>query len=432
MAREPGAGSVKTRLSSAGGFSPQVAAVIAEAMLRCTAHRLLACGRLVLAVTPDGRGEDLARRLGVAPEETLDQGPGDLGQRLGAVWERLSRRGPVAFFGGDSPDVPVEVLAGIPEALAGADVAAGPTPDGGYWTLAASRHLPAVLARIDWGTPRVYDQTRRRAAEGGLVFRALPAWPDVDRPEDVEALRVRLRQLPGPSASVLTGDSPLRHLAERLGTLSMTLARRTGRTTASPDPARRADNTDACRADKARPHMTITKPRASGERPAAGTDPDLADLADATILLVDDNVQNLELMQAYLEGLPCRIATARDGVEAHDLITRDPPDLVLLDVMMPRMSGFELCQKIKSAPATRDVVVIMVTALHEVGDYERAVECGTDDFLTKPVNKLELLTRVRSLLRVRLLKRLLDQVMSLRHRVAPDERDRPEAGHKLE
>ncbi|MHC5006886.1 MAG: hypothetical protein ACYTGF_05950 [Planctomycetota bacterium] len=74
----------------------------------------------------------------------------------------------------------------------------------------------------------------------------------------------------------------------------------------------------------------------------------------------------------------------------------------------------------------------MVTALHEVGDFERAVECGTDDFLTKPVNKLELLTRVRSLLRVRLLKRRLDQVMSLTQRATPDERGRPDAGQKLE
>ncbi|MHC4828646.1 MAG: response regulator [Planctomycetota bacterium] len=71
---------------------------------------------------------------------------------------------------------------------------------------------------------------------------------------------------------------------------------------------------------------------------------DVTDLADASILLVDDNVQNLELMQAYLESLPCRISTALDGVEAFDAITDDPPDLILLDVMMPRMSGFELCQ----------------------------------------------------------------------------------------
>jgi CheY-like chemotaxis protein len=150
------------------------------------------------------------------------------------------------------------------------------------------------------------------------------------------------------------------------------------------------------------------------------------DLSDATVLLVDDNAQNLELMQAYLEALPCRIVTASDGEEAARIIDARCPDLVLLDVMMPRMSGFELCQKIKAAPPTRDTMVIMVTALHEVGDFERAVECGTDDFLTKPVNKLELLTRVKSLLRVRLLKRRLDQVLSLRQHAMADERLAPE------
>ncbi len=158
---------------------------------------------------------------------------------------------------------------------------------------------------------------------------------------------------------------------------------------------------------------------------------DQSDLEGSTILLVDDNLQNLELMQAYLEALPCELSTARDGVEALDRITESAPDLVLLDVMMPRMSGFELCQKIKSNPATRDIVVVMVTALHEVGDFERAVESGTDDFLTKPVNKLELVTRVRSLLRVRVLKRRVAE-LSLKQRTEPDSRDRPEAGQKLE
>jgi len=138
----------------------------------------------------------------------------------------------------------------------------------------------------------------------------------------------------------------------------------------------------------------------------------LSDLSNARILLVDDNQQNLELMQAYLETLPCALSTARDGVEAIEAIQREKPDLVLLDVMMPKMSGFEVCRKLKGEPATRDIVVIMVTALHEVGDHERAVESGTDDFLTKPVNKLELLTRVRSLLRVALLKRKLSELMS--------------------
>lgn len=156
------------------------------------------------------------------------------------------------------------------------------------------------------------------------------------------------------------------------------------------------------------------------------------DLSQANILLVDDNLQNLELMQAYLESLPSRLRTARDGVEAVRMIEQEIPDLVLLDVMMPRMSGFEVCQKIKANPTTRDVVVIMVTALHEVGDFERAVECGTNDFITKPVNKLELLTRVRSLLELRLVKQRYDQLLALKQRVGPDDRNRSEAGQKLE
>jgi two-component system alkaline phosphatase synthesis response regulator PhoP len=132
------------------------------------------------------------------------------------------------------------------------------------------------------------------------------------------------------------------------------------------------------------------------------------DLSTASILLVDDNAQNLELMQAFLEELPCKIQTASDGVEAIEKIESSCPDLLILDVMMPRMSGFEVCQKVKSQPSTRDTVVIMVTALNEVSDYERAVECGTNDFITKPVNKLELITRVRTLLELALVKRGFD------------------------
>jgi CheY-like chemotaxis protein len=165
--------------------------------------------------------------------------------------------------------------------------------------------------------------------------------------------------------------------------------------------------------------------------PPEAHEADLPDLADASILIVDDNLQNLELMHAYLEDLPCSIRTATDGLEAVEQIEQDPPDLILLDVMMPRMSGFEVCQKIKSSPQLRDIVVVMVTALHEVGDFERAVESGTDDFLTKPVNKLELLTRVRSLVRVRLLKRKLDEVMGLRSRTSPDQRRSDGGGHQL-
>ena len=134
------------------------------------------------------------------------------------------------------------------------------------------------------------------------------------------------------------------------------------------------------------------------------------DVSEAAILLVDDNGQNLELMQAYLEDLGCEVRMAEDGVAAMEAIEQCQPDLMLLDVMMPRMSGFEVCQRIKSQPSTRDIIIIMVTALNEVGDFERAVECGTNDFIAKPVNKVELLARVRSLLEQRMDRKRSDQV----------------------
>ncbi|WP_432797398.1 response regulator [Poriferisphaera sp. WC338] len=136
------------------------------------------------------------------------------------------------------------------------------------------------------------------------------------------------------------------------------------------------------------------------------------DLSTSHILIVDDNEQNVELLQAYLDALPCKISTAADGIEAIAYIDNPDntlPDLILLDIMMPRMSGFEVCRKLKDDPATRAIPIMMVTALNELGDIERGVESGTDDFVTKPVNKLELLTRVKSLLRVRHLKRELDR-----------------------
>ena len=136
------------------------------------------------------------------------------------------------------------------------------------------------------------------------------------------------------------------------------------------------------------------------------------DITTSTVLIVDDHEQNLELLQAYLEELGCRTLGARDGIEAVEMVERHTPDLVLLDVMMPRMSGFQVCEKIKSDPATRDIPVVMVTALNEVADVERAVESGANDFLSKPVHKIELTTRVRSLLQLRLLKQQQEELLA--------------------
>jgi two-component system, OmpR family, alkaline phosphatase synthesis response regulator PhoP len=119
------------------------------------------------------------------------------------------------------------------------------------------------------------------------------------------------------------------------------------------------------------------------------------------ILIVDDNIPNLELLQAYLEDSDYDIEQAQDGYQAIEMIDTDKPDLVILDVMMPKISGFEVCKKLKTDPKTADLPIIMVTALSEMGDIERAIDCGTDDFLSKPVNRIELLTRVKTMLRIK-------------------------------
>ncbi|MBN2064389.1 MAG: response regulator [Sedimentisphaerales bacterium] len=132
----------------------------------------------------------------------------------------------------------------------------------------------------------------------------------------------------------------------------------------------------------------------------------------AEILIVDDNIQNAELLEAYLIPLEANVRIAYDGINALEMISELKPDVVLLDVMMPRMSGFEVCERLKNDPSNKDIMIAMVTALHETGDIERGVDCGADEFLHKPINKSELLTRVKALLRVRDLESELERTLS--------------------
>ncbi len=138
------------------------------------------------------------------------------------------------------------------------------------------------------------------------------------------------------------------------------------------------------------------------------TEDSLSVPSDARILVVDDNVQNLELLQAYLEDLGCQIEIAHDGAEAIEMARQRVPDVVVLDVMMPRLSGFQVCERLKKDPLTAGVPIVMVTALNEISDVERAIEAGADDFLTKPVQRLELLARVKSQINVQLIRRRLE------------------------
>ena len=129
------------------------------------------------------------------------------------------------------------------------------------------------------------------------------------------------------------------------------------------------------------------------------------------ILIADDNQANCELLDAYLADLDFEVDFAVDGQDTLDKVHSFKPDLILLDIMMPKLNGFEVCQQIKSDPDLKRTMILMVTALNERGDIERAVQAGTDDFLSKPVNQIELVKRVENMIK---LKGVTDEVERLR------------------
>ena len=149
---------------------------------------------------------------------------------------------------------------------------------------------------------------------------------------------------------------------------------------------------------------------------------DSSSTATSRILIADDNEPNRELLEVYLADVDCEIATAIDGADTLEKVASFTPDIILLDIMMPKLSGFEVCQQLKADPTTRQIMVLMVTALGELGDIERAVEAGTDDFLSKPVNKIELVKRVENMLKLR---HVSDELQRLRSYISSMDNDLP-------
>src|SRR3954447_2707005 len=134
---------------------------------------------------------------------------------------------------------------------------------------------------------------------------------------------------------------------------------------------------------------------------AAASDRDL-------VLAVDDNEQNLQLLEEYLSSWGYDVVLARDGFEALQSYPRHDPSIIVLDVMMPNMDGYEACQRIKEEPGGRTIPILMLTALTATEDKIKALECGADYFLNKPINREELRSRIRSLIRIRNLRKELD------------------------
>jgi DNA-binding response OmpR family regulator len=135
------------------------------------------------------------------------------------------------------------------------------------------------------------------------------------------------------------------------------------------------------------------------------------------ILIADDNPANAELIEAHLDGAGYETRIAENGEETLAAANDWRPDVILLDLMMPKLSGFEVCKRLRQDATHAKTAVLMITALDQVADIDRAVEAGTDDFITKPINKAELLLRLKALLAARDEATPLERTLSYLKRV---------------
>ena len=150
-------------------------------------------------------------------------------------------------------------------------------------------------------------------------------------------------------------------------------------------------------------NSSVSSPEANARPHLVGCEP----LMSGRVLVVDDVEANVKLLEAKLSSEYFEVLSAYDGRTALQIAGAELPDVILLDVMMPRMDGFEACRQLKANPRTADIPVVMVTALSDVANRVRGLEAGADDFLTKPGNDIALFARVRSLVR---LKRMMEEL----------------------
>lgn len=122
---------------------------------------------------------------------------------------------------------------------------------------------------------------------------------------------------------------------------------------------------------------------------------------NAKVLIVDDSKESIDLLEYFLKPAGYNLLKAYDGPSAIELVKKDTPDIILLDVMLPKLNGYQVCEKLKKDRSTFHIPIIMITVLKELKDKIKALEAGADDFLSKPFDSVELLTRVKSLLRIK-------------------------------